>query len=55
MTTAFDETFSQLVSAFTDYHDMVRNGADLEARAEARGRLVRVRSQMATVRRNLPR
>jgi hypothetical protein len=55
MSPTFDETFSQLVSAWTDYHDMVRSGADLDARAQARGRLVRMRSQMAAVRRSLPR
>ena len=54
-TTTFDETFNQLVSAWTEYHDMVRSGAGLDARAEARGRLVRLRSQMAAARRNLPR
>ena len=55
MSPAFDETFNQLVSAWSDYHDMVRNGAPLEARAQARGRLLRKRSQMAAVRRSLPR
>ncbi len=55
MSPAFDESFNQLVTAWTDYHDMVRTGAPLDARAQARGRLLRKRSQMVAVRRSLPR
>jgi hypothetical protein len=53
MSKAFDETFSQLVEAWTQYQDMVRAGADLDARAQARGRLVRLRADMAAARRNV--
>jgi len=52
-TTAFDRTFSELVETWTQYQDAVRSGADLETRAEARGRLVRLRAQMAATRRGL--
>jgi len=52
-TTAFDRTFSELVETWTQYQDAVRSGADLETRAEARGRLVRLRAQMAAARRGL--
>lgn len=47
----FDRTFSELVETWTHYQDLVRSGAGFDARAEARGRLIRLRAKMAEARR----
>jgi hypothetical protein len=52
-TTAFDQTFSELVATWSQYEDARRNGADFGTRAEARGNLLRLRAKMAAARRDL--
>jgi hypothetical protein len=51
MTTTFEERFAELLKTWTEYQDMIRDGAPLDSRAAARGRLVRLRAEVAAARR----
>jgi hypothetical protein len=51
ITTTFEERFAELLKTWTEYQDMVRDGAPLDTRAAARGRLVRLRAEVAAARR----